>query len=218
MYICLRHLSLLICLQLPTLFETSQSPPVLPMRKGLGVDFASASAFALAFVSTVGSAFDFVTTFGSLFGVVSTSLLATDSFTMSDSESFQSSSRSSMLFLPAVSCAHVLPAVGYALVLPTVGFALVLPTVGFALVLLAVGYALTVLLISPCCWVCSSHGPRTRVASSANVFLLLTTCSLAVVPSLIPPASLCGSLRLSASGLLQHHYSALRHFVVVVSR
>ena len=43
----------------------------------------------------------------------------------------------------------------------------------------------------PCCWVCSSRGPRTHVA----FFLLLTTGSLAVVLSLLPPASLCGSLR-----------------------
>ena len=93
--------------------------------------------------------------------------------------------------------------------LPVVGYALVLPAVGHALVLPAVGYALSVLLIFPCCWVCSSFGPCTRVA----FFLLLTTGSLAVVPSLIPlttgslavvpflipPASLCGSLRLRGS-------------------
>ena len=67
------------------------------------------------------------------------------------------------------------------------------PAVGYALVLLAVGHALSGLLISRCCWVCSSRGPRTRVASSAHVFLLLTTDSQAVVPSL------CGSLRLRGS-------------------
>ena len=82
---------------------------------------------------------------------------------------------------------------------------LFIPAVGCALVLPAVGYALSVLLIFSCCWVCSSRGLCTRVAS----FLLLTTDSLAVVLSLIPPASLCGSLR------FQHHYSALRHFVIV---
>ena len=177
MYICLHHLSLLICLQLPTLFETSQSPPVLSSTwKGLGVDFASASAFVLAFVSAVGSAFRFVAAFGSLFGVVSTLLLATDSFTVSDFESFQSSSRSSMLFFPAV---------------------------GFALVLPAIGSALSVLLIFHCCWLCSSRGSCTRVAS----FLLLTTGSLAVVPSLIPLTT--GSLAVVPSLVLQ------RYFVVV---
>ena len=63
--------------------------------------------------------------------------------------------------------------------------------------------------IFSCCWACSSRGPRSRVA----FFLLLTTDSLAVDPSLIPfttgslavflplfpPASLCGSLRLRGS-------------------
>ena len=118
---------------------------------------------------------------------VSVSLLATDSFTVSDFESFQSSSRSSMLFLPAVVFSLV--------VLPAVGDALVLPAVGEALVLLAVGYALSVLLFFTCCWVCSSRGPRTRIV----FFLATTTGSLALVPSLLPPASLCGSLRLCSS-------------------
>ena len=87
-----------------------------------------------------------------------------------------------------------------------------------------------VLLIFPCCWACSSHGHRTRVAS----FLLLTTgClavvlsliplntgSLAVVLSLIPPASLCGSLQLPRCLVwnLQHHYVAVCHCVIVGSR
>ena len=70
--------------------------------------------------------------------------LVVGSFTVSDFESLPSSSKSSMLFSPAV---------GYALVLPAVGYALVLP---------AVGYTLSVL----CCWACSSRGHRTRVASS----------------------------------------------------
>ena len=95
--------------------------------------------------------------------------------------------------------------------------------------LLAVDFALSVLLIFTCCWVCSSRGPRTRVAS----FLLLTTGflavvpslvslttgSLAVVPSLLPPASLCGSLRLVVRlNDSVVYYPALRHFVIVGSR
>ena len=70
------------------------------------------------------------------------------------------------------------PPVGFA---PVVGFALVLPAVGYVLVLPAVGFALSVLLIFSCCWVCSSRGSRTRVASSVIVFLLLTSGFLAVV-------------------------------------
>ena len=151
LHICLHHHSLLICLQLPTLFETSQSCPVLSStRKSLGVDFA--------------------------FRLVSVSLLATGSFTVSDFESSQS--------LALV-------------VLPAVGYVLVLPFVGDALVLLAVGCALSVLLIFTCCWVCSSRGPPTRIV----FFLLLTTGSLALVLSLLPPASICGSLRLRSSPL-----------------
>ena len=121
--------------------------------------------------------------------VVSALLRATDSFTVSDFESFLSSSRSSMLFSPAVGCVLVLP---------------------------AVGYALSVLLIFPWCWVCSSCSPRTRVA----FFLLLTTGSLAVVQSLIPPASLCGSLQLPGCLVwhLQHHYVAMCHCVIAGSR
>ena len=69
------------------------------------------------------------------------------------------------------------------------------PAFCFALVVPVFGYALSVLLIFPCCWVCSSRGHRTRVAS----FLPLTTGSLLVVLSLIPPASLCGILRLRGS-------------------
>ena len=102
--------------------------------------------------------------------IVSVLLLATDSFTVSDFESFQSSSRSSMVFSPAVGGALVLPAVGYALVLPAVGFA-ILPGL------------------------CSSRRPRTRVA----FFPLLTTGSLAVVLSLLPPASLSGCFPLRGS-------------------
>ena len=79
--------------------------------------------------------------------------------------------------------------------LPVVGFALVTMLFCFALVVPVFGYALSVLLIFTCCWVCSSRGRRTRVAS----FLPLTTGSLLVVLSLIPPASLCGSLRLRGS-------------------
>ena len=85
---------------------------------------------------------------------VSVLLLATDSFTVSDFESFQCSSRSSVLFSPAVDSTLILPTVGCALVLP------------------AVGHALSVLMIFSCCWVCSSRGPRTRV-----VFLLLGSVS-----------------------------------------
>ena len=110
---------------------------------------------SLRFSQVVCSAFGFVSAIGWLFGIVSTLLLATGSFTVSDFESFPSSSRSSMLFSPAV---------GHALDLP------------------AVGHDLSVLLIFTRCWVCSSHGPRIRVAS----FLLLTTGSLAAVPSLLP--------------------------------
>ena len=69
---------------------------------------------------------------------------------------------------------------------PAVGFALVLPAVGYALVLPAVGYALSVLLIFHSCWVRSSRGHRTRVAS----LLHPTTDSLAEVLSLLPPALL----------------------------
>ena len=112
-----------------------------------------------------------------------------------------------MLFSPAVGFALVLPAVGFALVLPAVGCALVLFAVGCALVLPAVGYVLSVLLIFPCCWVCSSRGHRTRVAS----FLLLTTDSLAVVSSLLP--LITGSLAVMLSlfsvfwrRLLQHYF------------
>ena len=67
----------------------------------------------------------------------SASSLTTDSFTVSDFESFQSSSRSSMQFSPPAGSVLVLP---------------------------AVGYALSVLLIFTCCWECSARGPRTRVA------------------------------------------------------
>ena len=122
------------------------------------------------------------------------------------------------------------PAVGHALVLAAVGFSLVvLLAVGYALVLPAVGYTLSVLLIFPCCWVCSSRGPPTRIV----FFLATTTGSLALVPSLIPLSTgswlwfcLCflqrhfvvvydSVVRLCH---LQHHYSALNHFVIVVSR
>ena len=82
------------------------------------------------------------------------------------------------------------PAIGYDLVLLAVGFSLVvLLAVGDALVLPAVGYVLSVLLIFPCCWVCSSRGPPTRIV----FFLLLTTGSLALVLSLLLPASLRSS-------------------------
>ena len=133
-------------------------------RFRFGIGFRLTLRFSQFFCS----AFGFVSAFGSLFGIVTTLLLATSSFSVSDFESFPSSSRSSMLFSPAVD---------YALDLP------------------AVGCALSVLLIFPCCWVCSSRGPRIRVAS----FLLLTTGSLAEVPSLLPPPSLFGSLRLRGS-------------------
>ena len=69
--------------------------------------FALASAFALALVSVFGSAFGYFAASGSLLGIVSTLLLETGSFFVSDFESFPSSCRSSMLFSPAV---------GYALV------------------------------------------------------------------------------------------------------
>ena len=82
----------------------------------------------------------------SLFGIVSALLLATDSFTVSDCESFPSSSRSSMLCSPAVGFALV-SAVGFALVLPAVGYVLVLPAVGFALVLPADGNALLAVIV-----------------------------------------------------------------------
>ena len=157
----------------------------------------------------------------SLFALASVSvlLLATDSFTVSDFESVQSSSRSSI---------HFSPAVGYALfcLLLAMFLSCLLLATLLSCLLLAM---FSVILIFPCYWVSSSLGPRTRVA----FFLLLTTGSLAVVPSLIPlttgslavvlnllpPASLCGSLRLRGSLChLQHHYSALSHIVIVVSR
>ena len=103
-------------------------------------------------------------------------LLATDSFTVSDFESFPSSSRSSMILSACCWLCSCLACCWLCSCLP------------------AVGYALSILLIFPCCWVCSSRGPRTHVA-----FFLLTTGSLAVVLSLIPQASLCGSLRLRGS-------------------
>ena len=121
----------------------------------------------------VGSAFGFVSAFCSLFCIVSTLPLTTFSFTVSDFESFPSSSRSSILFSPAFGNALELPAVGYALDLPAVGFAL--------------DCLLLASLLSACCWFRSSRGPRIRVVS-----FLLATDSLAMVPSLLPPASLCG--------------------------
>ena len=119
--------------------------------------------------------------------------LATDSFTVSDFESFPSSSRSSMLSSPAVGFARV--CLLLALLVSACCWLSCHPAFCFALVVPVFGYALSVLLIFPCCWVCSSRGHRTRVAS----FLPLTTGSLLVVLSLIPPASLCGSLRLRGS-------------------
>ena len=70
LYICLHHFSRLISFLLPTLLESSLSPPVLPQRKGLGV--------------VVGCAFGFVVAFVLLFGIVSVLLFAKDSFTASD--------------------------------------------------------------------------------------------------------------------------------------
>ena len=160
------------------------------MCKGLGVVFALASAFACAFVShkssPLPSAFS---VFGSLFGIVCTLLLAQNFFNVSDFEYVPSSPRSAMFFSPAV---------------------------GFALDLPAAGYALSVLLIFPCCWVCSSRGPRIRVDS----FLPLTTGSLAVVPSLASSSVTLWLFTILwfASGLLQNHCSALHHFVIVGSR
>ena len=96
----------------PHLFSTSDSVRNFPVTSssatGLGVD--------------VGCAFGFVVDFVSLFGIVSALLLATDSFSVSDFESFPSSSRSSMVFSPAVGYVLLLPAAGYAFVLPAVGF------------------------------------------------------------------------------------------------
>ena len=151
------------------------SPAVLlSKRKGLGVDFP----FRLTFVCVL--------------------LLATDSFTVSGFESFQSSSRSSMLFSPAV------------------GFALVYLLLAVLLSCLLLAVLLSCLLLAmllSCLF--DFHLMLGRVA----FFLLLTTGSLAVVLSLLPPASLCGKLTTPwfASGLLQHH-SALSHSVTVVSR
>ena len=73
------------------------------------------------------------------------------------------------------------------------------------------------MLLSACCWLCSclacccprpSRGPRTRVAFflglthcslAVGSLIALTTGSLAVVLSLLPPASRCGSLRFRGS-------------------
>ena len=83
--------------------------------------------------------------------------------------------------------------------------ALALPAVGSALVLPAGGYATLVLLhrlMSPPVGYARLSGPRARVGSSSDVFLLLTTGPLAVVPSLIPSSSVtsrCGSLRFRGS-------------------
>ena len=201
--------------QLPTLFETSLSPPVLSStRKGLGVD-----SFLLSVLPS-----GFVVAFGSLFGVVSTLLMATDSFTVSDFESLQSSSRSSMLFLPAV------------------GYAFVLLGVGYALVLLAVGYALSVLLIFPlllgmlflrssypCCFLPSSHHwlfGCGSVSDSTFVNFFSSLALLAVILSLFAVfwyrflqhhfAAVYDSVVRFRH--LQHHFPALSHFVIVVSR
>ena len=137
----------------------------------------SISLFALAFVSVW--------------------LLATDSFTVSDFESFPSSSRTWMLFSPAV------------------GVALVLPAVGVARVLLAVGYAflavLEPVLLSS---FFSPTGSLTMVPISASsplalwVWFCLCFLQRHFVVVYDSVARFCH---------LQHHYSALSHFVIVVS-
>ena len=90
----------------------------------------------------------------------------------------------------------VLPAAGYALLLPAVAYALVLPAVGYALVLLAVGYAFLPAVgfaLLACCWFCSSLFFSSLLqifdvllpflVPLLLYFILLTTGSLAVVPS-----------------------------------
>ena len=99
-----------------------------------------------------------------------------------------------------------LPVVGYALLLPVVGLALLLPAVGFALLLPAVGFALlgSFHRFSPSRRLSAALRAHRRfdvllavlVPVLLHLVLLFTTDSLAVVPSLLPPASLCGSLHL----------------------
>ena len=99
---------------------------------------------------------------------------------------------------------------------PAVGHALDLPAVGYALVCLLLAMLLSVLFIISPDRRCSSRRPRTR----ADSFLLLTSGSLGVVPSLLPPASLCGSLHLPGCLVwhLQHHYVARYSCVIADSR
>ena len=103
------------------------------------------------------------------------------SFTVSDFDPFPSSSRSSMLFSPAVGSALLLPAVGFALVLPAVGHALLLPVVGSVLVLPVLAFCWPCSCLDccwlcsclACCWLCSSR----FFSSSLQIFVFFSLSS-----------------------------------------